>query len=63
MPNLEKNSLYMGQIVKHSSLIFYKNDGCTIFEKGISIKIIKNVKMEKNRRFFLIFKYAANMQA
>lgn len=45
----------MGQIVEHGNSVHFENGGCVIYDKGQNGKIIKSVKMEKNKSFPLVF--------
>ena len=58
---LEQNFLSMGQIVEHGYKLHFKDNECTIYDKKQRRNLVKKIKMEKNKSFPIVFKYAKNV--
>ena len=61
VPDLEQNLLSVGQLVEHGYKVQFQDNSCKIFDKNGGSQVIANIKMEKNRKFPLIFKYGSEV--
>ncbi|KAL6347263.1 hypothetical protein AAG906_013699 [Vitis piasezkii] len=61
VPALEQNLLSVGQLVEHGYKLHFEDNECTIYDKEHRRNLVKKIKMEKNRSFPIVFKYAENV--
>nr|CAN66871.1 hypothetical protein VITISV_021425 [Vitis vinifera] len=61
LKSLEQNLLSVGQLVEHGYKLHFEYNECTIYDNEQRRNLVKKIKMEKNRSFPIVFKYAENV--